>query len=133
MRLKGAVGIQLYSKVPVAFAGEKIVGAAMIDVEHAERAVDNPGVSPEGVLRRVGKRDLHTSAGGLFQLKLDPHMTVNAALEGWSVGGRIGLADKELLVPVQRLFRFLLAAEPQERLAQEKIRRRIIRFELNDL
>jgi len=36
-------------------------------------------------------------------------------------------------MPVQRLLRLLPSAQPKQRLAEKKIRERIIRLELNDL
>ncbi len=105
----------------------------MIEFEHADGAMEICGGSPQGVLRRVGEGDFHTAGLRLIELKGQAHLGVNAALEGRGIGGRIRFSGDELLMPVQCLLRLLLSAQPKQRLAEKKIRERIIRRELNDL
>ena len=105
----------------------------MIDIEHADGAMEICGSGPQGALRRVGERDFHAAAFRLIELKGQAHLGVNAAFERRGISRRIRLSGDELLMPVQCLLRLLRSAQPKQRLAEKKIRGRIIRSELNDL
>ena len=132
-RLEPAVRVPEHAKIAVAFADEKVVGAAMIDVEHAEGAVKILGRAAEGVPGCVGEGNLDSAPVRLFESEGNAHLGVNAAFKRCGVGGRVRFAGDELLVPVEGLFGFLRPAKAQQGLAEEKIRRRIFRLETDDL
>src|SRR5439155_10478178 len=128
-----SVVVEQQAKIAVALADKQVIRAAMIDIEHADRAVKVFAGGAQGLPYGVGEGDFHTAAFRLIELKRQPHLGVNAPLEGRGIGRRIRFSGDEFLMPVQRLLRLLPSAQPKQRLAEKKIRERIIRRELNDL
>ena len=132
VRAKRSVAVQQHAETAVAFADEQVVRAAMVDVKHADGAVKISIGDAESGLRRVSEDDLHAATVRLLQPKRNAHLRVNATFKRGSVGGRVGLAGDELLVAFQGLLRLLLPSQPQQGLTEKKIRRRIVRGELDD-
>src|SRR5207237_10898704 len=98
----------------------------------ADGSVKTSICGAESGLRRVSEYDLHAATIRLLQPKRNTHLRVNATFKRGGVGERVGLAGDELLVAFQCLLRLLLPCQPQQRLTEEKIRRRIVRREVDD-
>ena len=118
---------------PVSLAHKKTRPAVVIEINDTHRAAELGGVAPQHLRRGIGELHGNSARIGLLQCERRPGHGVLGSLEGGRRHGLLGQLRENLLVQGQLFGRLVLFPQPDQRLTQLVMSRRVFRLKTNNL